>query len=104
MAVTRALPVVDSSYRESLVVVLPTVKQVDRPRVIGAVLFGIGWGLAGLCPGPAMTLLMGGDTRIVIFVGAMLVGLWADLLRIHWVAGRLASKAPPMTNARVGSQ
>lgn len=67
----RSAPKVAPSF------ILPTVKQVDRPLVIGAVLFGMGWGLAGLCPGPAMTLLMGGDTRIVIFVGAMLVGLWA---------------------------
>lgn len=55
---------------------LPSLKQVDKPLVIGTVFFGIGWGLAGLCPGPAITLLGGGDSRVILFVCAMLTGLW----------------------------
>ncbi|MCK5894454.1 MAG: YeeE/YedE family protein [Endozoicomonadaceae bacterium] len=55
---------------------LPALTQIDRPLVVGAVLFGIGWGLVGLCPGPAIILLGGGSSSVVIFVGAMLTGLW----------------------------
>ncbi len=55
---------------------LPSLKQVDKPLIIGAVLFGVGWGLVGLCPGPAITLLAGGSHQVVFFVSAMLAGLW----------------------------
>ncbi|GAA4651129.1 YeeE/YedE family protein [Kistimonas scapharcae] len=55
---------------------LPSLKQVDKPLVVGAVLFGMGWGLVGLCPGPAITLLAGGSPQVVLFVCAMLAGLW----------------------------
>ncbi|WP_211830124.1 DUF6691 family protein [Kistimonas asteriae] len=55
---------------------LTSLKQVDKPLVVGAVLFGVGWGLVGLCPGPAITLLAGGNPQVVLFVSAMLAGLW----------------------------
>ena len=54
---------------------LPTRREVDRRLVGGAALFGVGWGLAGFCPGPAVTSLVGGRVEPVIFVAAMLTGM-----------------------------
>jgi uncharacterized protein len=52
----------------------PTQKQIDRPLLLGAALFGIGWGLVGYCPGPALAALGLGNPATVLFVCAMLVG------------------------------
>ncbi|EIE50502.1 hypothetical protein AL036_04090 [Salipiger aestuarii] len=49
--------------------------EVDRKLVIGSVLFGVGWGLAGLCPGPSIALLGLGAPGVYIFVAAMLTGM-----------------------------
>jgi hypothetical protein len=53
---------------------LPTQTRVDRPLVIGAVIFGLGWGLSGVCPGPALVSLATLTPASLVFVGAMLVG------------------------------
>jgi uncharacterized membrane protein YedE/YeeE len=53
----------------------PAQRSVDAPLVAGAVLFGIGWGLVGLCPGPAIENLGTLSPPVVLFVGAMLVGM-----------------------------
>lgn len=55
----------------------PTQTKIDRPLIIGAVLFGIGWGSVGYCPGPALAALLIGGARPVLFVGAMLIGMGA---------------------------
>lgn len=52
----------------------PTLKHIDRRLVIGSLLFGIGWGLAGVCPGPALVLLGYGSVKGLGFVLAMIVG------------------------------
>lgn len=54
---------------------LPTNRRIDRPLIGGAALFGIGWGLSGLCPGPAVAALSTGALPVVVFVAAMLVGM-----------------------------
>jgi uncharacterized membrane protein YedE/YeeE len=54
---------------------LPTRSDLDRPLIVGAALFGIGWGLVGLCPGPALVGLVGGDPWQWLFVVAMLAGM-----------------------------
>jgi len=54
---------------------LPTRKDVDGPLVVGAALFGVGWGLGGFCPGPALTSLGSGSLDVVVFVAAMLTGM-----------------------------
>jgi uncharacterized protein len=54
---------------------LPTARHIDRRLVAGATLFGIGWGVAGLCPGPALVALGIGGLKAVVFVGAMLAGM-----------------------------
>jgi uncharacterized membrane protein YedE/YeeE len=56
---------------------LPTATAVDRKLVTGAALFGIGWGLVGYCPGPALVALPLGNLETYIFVAAMLVGMFA---------------------------
>ncbi|MDR6917205.1 putative membrane protein YedE/YeeE [Pseudomonas sp. 3296] len=54
---------------------LPTARHIDRRLVIGSMLFGIGWGLAGICPGPALVLMGSGILKGVVFVMAMLAGM-----------------------------
>ena len=56
--------------------VLPQREQIDARLVFGAVLFGVGWGLSGYCPGPALATLLTGQIDTVIFVMAMLPGMW----------------------------
>jgi uncharacterized membrane protein YedE/YeeE len=54
---------------------LPGATRIDRRLVGGSLLFGIGWGLAGLCPGPALVVLGMGDVKALGFVAAMLAGM-----------------------------
>jgi uncharacterized membrane protein YedE/YeeE len=54
---------------------LPSARRVDRRLICGSVLFGIGWGLAGICPGPALVLLGAGVAKGIGFVASMLVGM-----------------------------
>jgi hypothetical protein len=55
---------------------LPTKSNIDMELLSGASLFGIGWGLAGLCPGPAVAALASLSPSVMLFVAAMLVGLY----------------------------
>ena len=54
---------------------LPKSDQIDKPLMIGASLFGIGWGLAGFCPGPAIVSMAQGQDKALIFVLSMLLGM-----------------------------
>ena len=56
---------------------LPTATRIDRPLVLGSLAFGIGWGLAGYCPGPALASLASGATEPLVFTAAMLAGMGA---------------------------
>lgn len=62
---------------------LPTNKQIDRKLVIGALLFGAGWGLAGFCPGPAVASLLVGGSAVWIFVASMLAGMALHTLAVR---------------------
>ena len=60
---------------------IPTRADIDAPLVAGSAMFGVGWGLVGLCPGPAIAALSLAPTRhllgaTTLFVGAMLAGVW----------------------------
>ena len=55
----------------------PTRTGIDRPLIVGAVLFGTGWGLVGLCPGPAITNLATLSPPVLLFVTAMIAGMAA---------------------------
>ena len=56
---------------------LPDARQIDRRLIVGSMVFGIGWGLAGICPGPGLVLLGSGEFLGLVFVIAMLLGMGA---------------------------
>lgn len=55
----------------------PPEPRLGRKLVVGSVLFGMGWGLAGLCPGPAIASITWGGTGGAVFLLAMVIGMWA---------------------------
>ena len=55
---------------------LPSAKDIDRRLVIGSLVFGAGWGLAGFCSGPAIVSAGAGQPKALVFVLAMLAGMW----------------------------
>lgn len=65
---------------------LPTRRDIDRELVIGSGLFGIGWGLAGLCPGPAIAALGVSPAKAALFIAGMLAGM---------VAGKMLKNRSP---------
>ena len=76
----------------------PAQTLIDRPLIAGAALFGIGWGLVGLCPGPAIENLASLSPAVVVFVVAMAAG---TLAHDHLYARRLAPGAASL--AQVGA-
>lgn len=66
----RQQPVCDTQFHA------PGKKELDRPLVVGATLFGLGWGLVGYCPGPAVAALPSGSPGTLGFVVSMVVGWW----------------------------
>jgi uncharacterized protein len=54
---------------------LPTARAIDRRLVVGGAMFGVGWGIAGFCPGPALVALGMGETKALVFTAAMLAGM-----------------------------
>jgi uncharacterized membrane protein YedE/YeeE len=54
---------------------IPTNRAIDKHLALGSVFFGIGWGLAGICPGPAIVLLGAGSIKGAVFVSSMLMGM-----------------------------
>jgi hypothetical protein len=69
LALRRGAPVFDARF------FLPEKTTVDRGVVAGSFIFGLGWGLAGFCPGPAIVSSGFGEPRVWVFVAAMLVGI-----------------------------
>jgi uncharacterized membrane protein YedE/YeeE len=61
----------------------PTTKDIDVKLVIGSALFGIGWGLGGLCPGPALVATVTGTVPLLVYAAAMIVGMLA-----HWALNK----------------
>ena len=59
---------------------IPTAASIDKNLILGAGLFGIGWGLVGLCPGPAISSLAYGRVESVIFLVAMFAGFYIERL------------------------
>jgi hypothetical protein len=70
----------------------PERRDIDMPLVAGAILFGIGWGLVGICPGPALVNLAGLSLPIVVFVAAMVLGMLGYEL---WQRRNVSRSAPP---------
>lgn len=73
----RSAPLCDTAFHE------PTLNRIDARLLSGAVLFGVGWGLVGLCPGPALVNIFTLNTDVLLFVVALLVG---NRLA-HWLVG-----------------
>lgn len=63
---------------------LPNSQQIDKRLIGGSVLFGVGWGLAGICPGPGLVLLGAGIGKGAVFVAAMIAGM----LIFQWLENR----------------
>jgi len=81
---TRPAPVAGGAF------VVPTVRRIDLPLTGGAALFGVGWGLAGICPGPALTDVVTLEPKVFLFIATMLIGMiiakgWRD-----WRLGTVA--------------
>lgn len=67
----RSAPLFDRQFHE------PEFKKIDTPLVAGAILFGIGWGMSGICPGPAISLIAFWPNDLLIFLLALFVGSYA---------------------------
>lgn len=65
----RTSPILDSKFQ------LPTKKDIDYRLIFGALLFGLGWGWAGICPGPGLVATVSGKGEFFYFVGSMLIGM-----------------------------
>lgn len=65
----RSAPLFGDSFQ------VPTNRKLDKRLVLGALGFGVGWGLAGFCPGPALVALGSGSIKGLIFVAAMVAGM-----------------------------
>jgi uncharacterized membrane protein YedE/YeeE len=78
---------------------LPTARNIDKRLVLGSIAFGIGWGLAGFCPGPALVAIGAGQAKALVFVGAMLAGMAAfelvERARVRLARGRGTSLQNP---------
>jgi uncharacterized protein len=68
---------------------LPATRDIDRRLVIGSLLFGIGWGVAGFCPGPGLVALGMGEAKALVFVAAMLSGMGI----FEWLERRQPARA-----------
>jgi uncharacterized protein len=69
---------------------LPELKTIDRPLIVGGVLFGIGWGISGICPGPAITLIGFAPENLWIFLGTMFAGSFIGQYALEAIStGRL---------------
>jgi uncharacterized membrane protein YedE/YeeE len=69
---------------------VPSRRNIDRPLVAGAALFGIGWGLVGYCPGPAIASVVFGHPKSFVFIVAMILGAW-----LYHASGRIMAASSP---------
>ena len=63
---------------------IPTSKVIDSKLITGSAMFGIGWGISGFCPGPAVVAIASLQSDVLLFVGAMVVGMLAQ----HFVTAK----------------
>ncbi len=90
LAGRRTKPLLDEKFR------LPVATRIDGRLLGGAVVFGVGWGLVGLCPGPAVAALSLDGWAVIMFVTAMLVGM----ALYRWIAP--AARAAPLSRNSSG--
>jgi uncharacterized membrane protein YedE/YeeE len=88
IVLTRPRPVLASSFH------LPSRQTIDARLIAGAAIFGVGWGLSGLCPGPAISSLGLGAPGVLAFVPAMLAGMaMARFFASRWAESAVAHQA-----------
>lgn len=76
LVLKREHPLFDTQFH------MPSFRDIDARVIAGPAIFGIGWGLAGFCPGPALTALGTGSLQAIVFVIAMLAGMVAARLML----------------------
>jgi uncharacterized protein len=91
LVLRRAQPLFDEGFH------LPTKRELDVRILVGPAIFGIGWGMAGFCPGPALVALGYGSRAAFVFVAAMVAGMWIArfLSRLPKFA-RIATPSDPL--------
>lgn len=87
LVLKRARPLLDDAFH------LPTNRRVDWPLLTGAAIFGVGWGIAGFCPGGSIPALGLGEDSAAVFVASMLAGIALS----RFVRGTVARAARPHT-------
>jgi uncharacterized membrane protein YedE/YeeE len=65
----RSSPILDTNFQ------LPSKRDFDARLILGAIIFGLGWGWTGICPGPAIVSLASGEKAFFYFVGSMMIGM-----------------------------
>ena len=85
----RAHPVLAEEFA------IPRRSEIDSRLIGGAMLFGVGWGLAGYCPGPAVTSLLSGHSAAPIFMAGMIAGMFGYSLAAEHLAGALVARPQP---------
>jgi hypothetical protein len=90
LARNQSAPLLASSFA------WPSRRNIDAPLLIGSAVFGIGWGLSGICPGPALVNLAGLSPPIIVFVAAMMVGMISyEFWQRRQAATDVAKNTPP---------
>jgi len=69
LIIKRPSPILEGSFQ------IPTRRDIDWKLVVGSAIFGLGWGLGGICPGPALVDLITLKTPVLFFVGSMILGM-----------------------------
>lgn len=92
LAMRRSKPVMAPKF------LVPTRSDLDARLIGGAVLFGAGWGLGGLCPAPALAALPSGAAPAFVFIAAMLLGMWLFKQYDAWAAR--AKKSEKVTGGK----
>ncbi len=81
----RSAPILEGRFQ------LPTRRDLDLPLILGSATFGVGWGIAGFCPGGAIPALGTGRTEVVLFMAALLAGILTAKTLQRRRASRLAA-------------
>jgi uncharacterized protein len=91
---TRSAPLLTDRFS------VPQRTDVDRNLVVGAAVFGAGWGLSGFCPGPALTSLASGAVPVMVFVAAMAAGMYLQGLVARPSWRRILARPPVLAELR----
>ncbi len=70
LTIKRGSPLLEKSFQ------LPVKTGIDMRLTVGSIIFGLGWGWAGICPGPGLVGLLSGDVRFILFIGSLLIGMF----------------------------